>query len=115
MLFLTLYAFLIIFVHKILYFMHFLQKRDIPMDRRTDTPSYRDARKHQKRPQNLLELYYIWWKMQTATSSSTTSIAGFAQFFHRERASYVVTVDVVLVATQFVPVSVQNLKDSNKS
>ncbi len=39
----------------------------------------------------------------------TTSIAGFAQFFHRERASYVITVVVVLVAFQFVPVSVRHL------
>ncbi len=51
-LFMTLYALLIISVHKTLNFMHFLQKRDIrtdqrtdrPTDRRTDTFSYRDAR-----------------------------------------------------------------------
>ena len=52
MLFMTLYAFRIISVHKTLNFMHFLQKRDIrtdrPTDRRTDTPSYRDARTHLK-------------------------------------------------------------------
>ena len=48
----TLYAFLIISVHKILSFMHFSQKRDIATngrtDRRTDKPSYRDARTHLK-------------------------------------------------------------------
>ena len=46
----TFYAFLIISVHKILNFMRFLQKRDKltngRTDRRTDTPSYRDARTH---------------------------------------------------------------------
>ena len=56
MLFMTLYAFLIISVHKTLDFMHFLQKRDRhtdgPTNGRTDgrtgTPSYRDARTHLK-------------------------------------------------------------------
>ena len=57
MVFMTLYAFRIISVHKTLNFMHFLQKRDIRTDgptdgrtdrRRTDTPSYRDARTHLK-------------------------------------------------------------------
>ncbi len=66
MLFMALYAFWIISVHEILYFMHFSQKCDIQTDRqtdgrtdgptdgqmdgRTDTPSYRDARTHLKIP-----------------------------------------------------------------
>ena len=49
MLFMTLYAFRIISVHKTLNFMHFLQERDIPTDGRTDAPSYRDARTHLKK------------------------------------------------------------------
>ena len=52
MLFMAFYAFLIISVHKILNFMHFSRKHyirtDRPTDRRTDTPSYRDARTHLK-------------------------------------------------------------------
>ena len=39
MLFMTFYAFLIISVHKILNFMHFSQKHDIPTDGRTDGPT----------------------------------------------------------------------------
>ena len=49
MLFMTLYAFLIISVHKTLNFMHFLQKRDIHMDRRTDGPT-------EERTQPLIEM-----------------------------------------------------------
>ena len=47
-LFMTLYALRIISVHKTLNFVYFLQKRDIPTDRRTDGPTDRrtDGRTH---------------------------------------------------------------------
>ena len=64
MLFLTFYAFLIIYVHRILHFVHFSRKHHIPTDRRTngrtdgptDTRSYRDSRTHLK---SITSVWYI--------------------------------------------------------
>ena len=74
----TLYAFLIISANKILNFIRLLQKRDIrtdgPTDRRTDRPSFRDARTYLK-SLNLLTRSFVY--MHRAVAILSTSFSQF--------------------------------------